>query len=358
MSKMIDEIDLEDLLCWLGIDYKLTSGSSGQQLNLQDCPRCGGTNWKVYFNAESGLGNCFHGDCQLEDRGFNIFTFVQALSDGSATEARNVLERYARELGWRPPRRSRTVILSKDFRLPASQKITNDPSVGLRYCMDRGFDSNTAMYYGWRYAESGVFIYEDQEGRDRQQWYKKRLLIPVFDMEGKLATFQGRDMTGNSPKKYLFPPGLAGSGRFLYDAHNATGKLEAVLCEGVFDVAATAQALNVSPMTDHVAVMGTFGISLSGSTTDKDQSQIGQLLELKHHGLSSVTMLWDGSTQAVNAALNACQKLNYIGLTSYIAVLPLDKDPNEVQSIVVRRAFETRVEANMSNILKLKARLR
>lgn len=353
----LQQIDLEDLLAWYQLDYKCTTGSSGPQLNIKECPRCGSTEWKVYFNADTNIGNCFSGSCTQYDKGFNIFSFFEHLTH-SKKEAFNVIERYNRELGWRPPRKRRVVRISPDFIMPQSTAITDEMEPGLRYCMRRGFSSDTAQYYHWRYSQEGVFTYKQQDGSEGQQWYKNRLLIPIFDLQGRLATFQGRDMTDVNARRYLFPPGLAGSGRYLYDAHNAVGKEAALLCEGVFDVAAASQALSVSPSMEEVAIMGTFGISLSGSLTEADESQIGQLIELKDKGLKEVTMMWDGSFQAVNAAINTCQKLNALGLNTYIAILPLDSDPNEVDPVDVRRSYTARIQATMGNLLKLKAMLR
>ncbi len=65
---------------------------------------------------------------------------------------------------------------------------------------------------------------------------ERRLLIPVYDLDGKLVTFQGRDIIGDQDAKYLFPPALPGTGRFLYNGHNAVRARRIAMGEGAFDV--------------------------------------------------------------------------------------------------------------------------
>ncbi len=73
--EILEKIDIEAYLDREGIEYRGPYGSSGLQLNLKTCPVCGGDKWKVFLNAESGLGNCFSGSC---DTKFNKWKFIRA----------------------------------------------------------------------------------------------------------------------------------------------------------------------------------------------------------------------------------------------------------------------------------------
>ena len=100
LQEALESIDMEQWLDREGVKYRVTRGARGTQLNVRDCPVCGGGNWKVYLNAESGLGNCFSGDCETK---FNKWKFIKASL--GAVSTRQVVEHckeVAKEMGWRP----------------------------------------------------------------------------------------------------------------------------------------------------------------------------------------------------------------------------------------------------------------
>jgi DNA primase len=95
--------------------------------------------------------------------------------------------------------------------------------------------------------------------------YNRRVLIPIYDLDGKLVSFQGRDITGTAEKKYLFPPGYArATGEHLYNGHNVIGRpSDVVVGEGAFDVIAIKVAFDADPTLRDVVPVGTFGKHLS-----------------------------------------------------------------------------------------------
>lgn len=348
-SELLDQIDPEDLLSYLGIEYRKTTGSKGPQLNVRQCPRCGGTKWKVFLNAETGLGNCFHGAC-VGGPGFNKFTFVEHLL-GSKREAVQTLKAYGREIGWRPkPRRSVQVsvgVKNDGLRLPDSMPLPYKGQIG-SYLSGRGFTPETVRYFGWRYCQQGHFDYIGTDGQPRQQRYDRRIVIPVYDLDGNLVTFQGRDVTGQAQRRYLFPPGLPSTARFLYNAHEALGKPELVLGEGAFDVAAIYQALS-EDKTLSVGVAGTFGKNLS---MGGGEDQLAQLIRLKEAGLQTVTFMWDGESSAIRQACEQALKLKGYGFRVRVAILPAGKDPNEISAYEVRRAYYRAFEVSRLSVAR------
>ena len=351
LTEILDHIDPETFLDYEGVKFKRTFGSSGSQLNLKECPRCGGCSWKVYLNAETGLGNCFHGSCVGED-GFNLFSFAKHLWGLDARDTIQKLKDYARDQGWIAKKtQGAAVDLSYvEAKLPDSVAL---PYKGVlpKYLVKRGITQDIANFFNIHYCHKGAFVYVDSEGRKRWQNYDRRILIPVFDLDGNLVTFQGRDITGESEKKYLFPPGLPGTARFLYNGHNAIGAETIVMCEGAFDVWAVKMALDERVELRKVAQVGSFGKHLSGGSKD-GRDQLGALVSLKSFGLKTVVIMWDGEGAAIRSAIDAAKMIRSVGINVKIALLPPDKDPNEVSADEVIRAFYTAERPQSSNVIK------
>ncbi|WEU67317.1 DNA primase [Xanthomonas phage JGB6] len=47
----------------------------------------------------------------------------------------------------------------------------------------------------------GTFEVKDPTGRKMRQDYSNRIIIPIFDLDGNLKSFQGRDTTGEAEKR-------------------------------------------------------------------------------------------------------------------------------------------------------------
>lgn len=353
IDELLDAIDMESYLDREGIQYKIAHGSSGTQLNVRECPVCGSNGWKVYLNADTGLGNCFAGD-HPSGENYSKWSFIRA-HIGADTPRKVVdhLKSVAREMGWRA-RKTTSVevnIERPDLVLPESYAIPINGS-NLRYLAERNIDTGTAKYFNLRYSNKGVFWYRDHNGEVRHQRYDKRIIIPIFDMDGELVSFQGRDITGEAEKKYLFPPGFSSTGRYLYNGHNARGAKSAVINEGVFDVMATKIALDGDVELRHVVQIGTFGKHLSNSMACKDQ--LGEFIKLRDAGLKEVVFMWDSEARAIHDAVDAALLLGGIGLSVRLAILPPGKDPNEVSPQTVRDAYWQAIPVNKRTAVKIK----
>jgi len=334
LQEAIESIDIESWLDREGVRYKHTRGSSGAQLNVKECPCCGNSNYKVYLNADTGLGNCFHGDCETK---FNKWKFISASLGVPTRQVIEHIKEVAREQGWRPPRKKALAVDTAKAELVLPESIAL-PHQGrnLRYLDSRNISGDVAAYFELRFSHRGHFDYIDEEGRPRRQDYSNRIIIPIYDLEGELVSFQGRDITGEADKKYLFPPGFASTGAHLYNGYNAIGVESIVINEGVFDVAATKVALDGEMTLRDVVPVGSFGKHLSHGS---DDSQLGKLMHLKRHGLKTVTFLWDGEKKAIQDAVAAAQLVRSVGLMARVGLLPPDKDPNEATAEQVRAAY-------------------
>lgn len=332
-EEIVRELDIEFLLQRESLAYKASRGSSGMQLNLQRCPHCGDSRWRTYMNTETGLGNCF-----VCDEGLNKLKFIKAHFDVEYKDAYRIAADVMREQGWRPKRVIPAAVTAETVKLPYSYELPLEDGANLVYLENRGVDETLTRYFGLRWCEIGWWEFTDEEGKRARQNFDNRVIIPVHDLDGELVTFQGRDLSGTSPRKYLFPKALPGTGRFLYNGQNVQLTSEVVMGEGAFDVIATKKALDEEVELRHVVPVGSFGKHLSYGSLDGND-QLGRFLKLKANGLKRVTIMWDGEEKALLSALNAAKLLVGIGLVARIALLPPDKDPNEVLPEVVRRAY-------------------
>lgn len=353
LQEVLDTIDMESWLDREGVRYRMGRGSSGLQLNIKECPCCGNDKYKVYMNAATGLGNCFSGDCETK---FNKWKFISAHLGVPARDAIQHIKAVAAEQGWRPPRKRSFAVdtTAATLKLPESIAL---PHMGrnLKYLDNRNITGEVARYFELRFSHRGTFDYLDESGRPVCQDYSNRIIIPVFDLQGDLVSFQGRDTTDTADKKYLFPPGFASTGTHLYNGYNATGAERICIGEGVFDVAAMKIAFDGEMALRDVVPVGTFGKHLSSGDGD---SQLMRLAALQEKGLKQVTFMWDGEDKAIDAAIEASLMIAKIGLVPRLAVLPQDKDPNEVPPNVVREAFWKAVVVNPSIATRLRLKKR
>lgn len=305
-----------------GVDFKVAWGRSGKQLNVRSCPFCGNNNHKVYINAETGLGNCFAGSCSQKT--FNKWQWLKELYGLGARDLHLKIEMLAELQGWRPAKKAEPKFNPGELLLPPCTPIRDLPALPA-YLRDRGITVAQANYHDLRYCDEGLFEVKHPDGTTQRQNYAKRIILPIYSLDGTLVTFQGRDATGTSEKRYIFPPMFAGTGSQLYNIHNwVQGKHNhVVLCEGIFDAIAVQKVCAPS-----VIAMCNFGMNFSISKTGQDD-QMRRLMELKDRGLKSVTILWDNEPRALKAAIATAVEIRRYGFDVWIAKLEHSKDPGE-----------------------------
>lgn len=336
LDDILSEIDITDWLDWEGISYR--RAGSGSNLNLKDCVFCGDSRHKVYMRADNGLGTCFHGDCNEK---FNLFSFARRHLNADARSTIAHFKDYALRTGIGP--RATPVVRhepnTEGWQMPPSIALPTLEGMTHQFLIDRGITIKTQIAFDLRFCAEGRFDYQDIDGQFRQMIYDQRIIIPVHDLDGVVKTFQGRDVSGTSDRRYLFPATLPGTGRFLYGGHLIAEKPHLVFGEGPFDVMAIHQALIDHPDFRAVGAIGSFGLSIGHSDHIGNDDQLHRLLLLKAQGLAQITFLWDGTRAAWLAALEAGIMLRRHGFKVRMGALPQDKDPNEVDTATVRRAI-------------------
>lgn len=352
-DQMNEELDMEFFLQRESLAYRETRGVSGTQLNIKNCPNqsCRDSRWRTYFGVETNRGNCF-----VCGEGFSKTSFVHkhlGHGDGDWSATATFLTDVLREQGWRPKRAAMAAVTYDNVVLPTSDPLPLENGENLAYLDQRGFGADTCKYFGLRWCQFGWWKFKDADGVVQTQNFANRVIIPVFDLDGDLKTFQGRDLSGTSTKKYLFPMELPGTGRYLLNGQNVLATDHVIMGEGAFDVAAIKLAFDEDPQLRNVVAVGSFGKHLSYGSPDGDD-QLGRFVILKGRGLKIVTIMWDGEENALTAALNAAKLLTGIGLIVRVALLPFEKDPNEVLPEVVRKAHYEAQTYSTSMAIKLK----
>lgn len=348
IGDMLSRIDMATYLDRETIDYRLTTGTRGDQLNVRTCPFCGGSENKVFMNAQSGLGNCFHGSCGKK---FNKYTFIEAHTGLKGRDLIMHIELFLVENGWKPMRKypEPVKLSTNDLKMPASVAL---PYMGknMAYLENRNINKEIAAFFHLRFCLKGWFKYI-LDGQPAYMNFSNRIIIPIFDINGTLVSFQGRDITGTAERKYLFPPGYSATGSYLFNAHNFSGHDTAVVGEGVFDVFALKIALDADSNMRNMCPLGTFGKSVSAE-------QLIVFEQLKAKGLKRVVMMWDSEIQAIDDAIKYGATIKALGIDVSIAMLPPGKDPNEVPGSVVREAVWRALPLNMQNAVALRMKAR
>ena len=139
--------------------------------------------------------------------------------------------------------------------------------------------------------------------------YKGRVVFPIRDISGRIAVFNGRHMTGGTPKYLIVPPGAKIP--LFPQAEPVQGSV--ILVEGIFDM------LNLydKGLTNAVCTHGTKNIN-----EDK-------LSMLKIRGVEEIYIFFDGDKAGQEAAENVRLMCENIGLVTHNIYLK-DTDPGEL----------------------------
>lgn len=340
-----DQISVESILVSAGVTYKVTPGASGPQINLKECPRCGNNKYKVYLNRETGLGNCW--TCPPEQNTFNKFSLAQALFHTSKSDTFRRLETLSQQQRWMATM-DVPDIKPVELKLPDSVAL---PYQGMMpaYLAQRSITDESARYFEIRYSLDGVF----ECGSGKRMDFSQRVIFPIRDISGKLVSFQGRDTTGQSRTKYLFPPGFSVSGKVLYNAHNATQAHTLILTEGVFDCIAVKQALVLADIQE-IEPIASFGKHFAISKTGAED-QLAILLKLRRwFGIENIWFAWDGTQDAQLSAVTTMQKLQRSGFKTKLIDLPQDADPNEIPASQLLDCIHRAVDYSDDLLIKIR----
>jgi DNA primase len=212
-------------------------------------------------------------------------------------------------------------------------------AVGLSYFRERGLTDESIRHYGLGYsleesdalarmASDSGFTTEElelaglcstHESRGLYDRFRGRVLFPIYHLNGKVLGFGGRTLkTDRKEAKYINSPEtpLYRKSETLFGLHQArksmTQNNHAYLVEGYMDVISLYQA-----GVPHV-------VASSGTALTQEQARL-----LKRF-VSEVTLIYDGDSAGIKAALRGIDLLLENELNLRVVALPPNEDPDSL----------------------------
>lgn len=221
-------------------------------------------------------------------------------------------------------------------------------SFGLGYCLEdwRNFTDH-ARHNGYSndvLAKTGLTIFnEDGKYYDR---FRGRVMFPIYSISGRVLGFSGRVLSSekqaakyvNSPDSDIYNKSQTLYG--IFQAKTAISKADkCYLVEGNIDVV----SMHQSDVRNTVASCGT---SLT----------VEQIRLIKRY-TSNVTVLYDGDSAGIKAALRAVNLLFEEGLHVRIVLFPDGEDPDSYAQKYGSTQLQLYLKENEENFVKFKTRV-
>ena len=290
-------------------------------------------------NAEKGVWHCY--GC---DAGGDLFKFVQRHENADFPTAVRMLAARAgitidESPGAQRRRSERETIYeanatAQSFFAAALRKSASAQA----YLAQRGIEARTAQTFGIGYApdsweelkaaleRSGVdvqsalaagLIRERERGDGYFDFFRNRLMLPIYNLTGEVMAFGGRAL-GPEPPKYLNTPSTAAytKGRHVYALNVARRAAAAegalIVVEGYLDAIGLHQA--------------GFGNAVASLGTAFTQEQARELRRVA----SNLYLCFDGDAAGQTATARSIDMLIDEGLSVRVVSLPAGKDPDEI----------------------------
>lgn len=363
MNRITSVAELKALISPMNVyeDYLRLSQRGRKRSAL--CPFHKEKTASFFVDAESGLFYCF--GCH---KGGDIIKFIEEVEKCSFEEAVSILARkagveFSREKSPRATaegkQRERLIqILSlslKYFRESLSRAPTNSPVK--KYIDERKISNNAVneLFLGYS-GEKGKLISlllkegfkKDecvlagiiQEGKQGEyyEYFRERLIFPIFDIQGRSVGFGGRTLIQEEPK-YLNTRETAvfRKREILYGLNYSKEEIrrqdKVILVEGYMDFL----SLYSRGIKNCAASLGT---SLTSS----------QAALLKRY-TNNVVLVYDNDSAGKSAMERALPILLEQGLDVSIALIPEGKDPDEAIKVIGAEEYKKRIE-NSSTFLE------
>lgn len=283
------------------------------QISLPECPFCGERrSRKVYF----GLENKF-GDCKVCGVTFNAPQFVAKYLDIPLKEAYDKLLFGVSEDN----------LVLKPMSDVKEEKVEERPNIVIPYgelALDNEYLTQTR-------GISNELIRKHKLIKCETGRFGGRIIIPIFDVDNNIVTYQGRDYTGELEPKYLFPKNFNVKTTLFNINHIKPNSLYVILSEGVFDCLGWEKA--------GVNVVGSFGKSIS----------IDQILLLHKLGIKDLYIAWD--LDAIPQIIKLYT--NYSHYFHNVYYIYMEHDADEVDAVTLRQWFLNACPYNWEELIRL-----
>jgi DNA primase len=238
-------------------------------------------------------------------------------------------------------------------------------AIGLSYFHERGFRDDIIRKFqlGYSLEERDAFSKQALQAGYKKQFLEKtglavtgennymadrfrgRVMFPVHALSGKVVAFGGRILKNEKTAKYVNSPeseiySKSNELYGIYFARQAIVKQDCCfLVEGYTDVISMHQA----------------GIEnvVASSGTSLTQGQI----RLIHRFTNNVTILYDGDSAGIKAALRGINLLLEVGLNIKIVLLPEGEDPDSFARKQNASSFQSFIKDNETDFVRFKAGL-
>jgi hypothetical protein len=258
------------------------------------CPFCSGNrNYHLGINENGNSANCWR--CGTHP----ITEALGKILNLSPSEVKRLIVTYKTKTSIKIKNEPKISIFP--FKFPEPHTKLN--SYGKKYLLKRNFDPEY-LEKEWGLRQTGPVSFLDGIS------YANRILIPV-KWKGEIVTFQGRDMTEKSERKYLACPQKREKvhhKNIIYGKEEYWSKAKSlVIVEGVTDVWRLGKR-----------AVATFGTSF----------KMEQVLELSKI-CDKYFVIFDGETHAQEQARKMATKLKTLGKKVFIEVIK--GDPGEMK---------------------------
>lgn len=239
-------------------------------------------------------------------------------------------------------------------------------AIGLSYFYERGLSDNIIKRFGLGYClddwenftrhaisngysenvleKTGLTIFKD-DGK-RYDRFRGRVMFPVFSVSGKVLGFSGRVLSSekqaakyvNSPESEIYNKSKTLYG--IYQAKGAIAKLDlCYLVEGNIDVITMHQA----------GIENT--VASSGTSLTLEQ------IKLIHRYTKNITVLYDGDSAGIKAALRAVNMLLEEGMSVRVVLFPDGDDPDSYTRKYGSEAIQQYVVTQATNFIIFKTKI-
>ena len=238
-------------------------------------------------------------------------------------------------------------------------------SVGLSYYRDRGLEEETIAQWGLGWAPSGRTTLIDaaaaagykleylldaglavrREDGSVADKFRERVMFPIHTVSGRVIAFSGRTLHADNPAKYVNSPeteiyvksrNLLG----IYFAKSEISRLgKCILVEGNMDVVMMHQ-------------LGVHNVVASCGT-----SLTVEQLRLIHKFTDNLTIMYDGDSAGIHAALRGTDLALAEGMNVRIILLPEGEDPDSFAKTHTLEQVQAYMDAHEQDFISFKSDL-
>ena len=261
--------------------------------------------------------------------------------------------------------RNESLLLVSDFAqkfFAAQLQEGEGRDTGLAYFNSRSLEDETISKFGLGWAPSGKDTllnaaraagYKDEylidaglvttrEDGTLADKFRERVMFPIHSLSGRVIAFSGRTLRSDNPAKYLNSPDtpIYTKSNILFGIWFAKSEIarqdKCIVVEGNVDLV----MLHQLGITNVVAPCGT--------------SFTVQQIRLIRKFTSNITLMFDGDSAGIHAALRAIDLILYEGMDVHVVRLPAEDDPDSFARSHTLEEFNAYIAENEQDFLDFK----